>query len=186
MSTPILPQATTLAHQLIAARVSSGDRALDATAGNGHDTVFLCALVGEEGQVHAVDLQVEAIEATQDRVGPVPQLTLELGDHSSMRECPFEHCEAAMLNLGYLPGGDKCITTTPQSTVAALDRISEMLEPRGILTITVYTGHPGGEEEAEAVRDWAEALDQHHFAVARYEFLNQRNPPPHLIAVERR
>ncbi|WP_328133307.1 class I SAM-dependent methyltransferase [Paenibacillus validus] len=50
----------------------------------------------------------------------------------------------------------------------------------------LYTGHPGGPEEAEAVEAWAAALPQADYQVLTYRFLNQRNRPPYVIAIEKR
>lgn len=38
-----------------------GDTVIDATAGNGHDTVFLAQLVGRQGRVWAFDVQSSAL-----------------------------------------------------------------------------------------------------------------------------
>ena len=94
--------------------------------------------------------------------------------------------QAVMFNLGYLPGGDKSIVTRAESTVIAIRIAAELLAPGGILTIVVYTGHPGGEEEAAAVESCCAGLEQERFTVARWAFLNQVSRPPYLIAVERR
>jgi len=45
------------AQQLLKATVEEGDTVVDATAGNGHDTLFLAQLVGDSGQVYAFDVQ---------------------------------------------------------------------------------------------------------------------------------
>ncbi len=59
-----------------------------------------------------------------------------------------------MFNLGYLPGADKSCITRTVSTLAALDAALLFLAPGGLLTVVVYSGHPGGQEEAQAVREW--------------------------------
>ena len=57
-----------LTHAFLADRVRPGDFCIDATAGNGHDTVFLCSLVGETGRVLAFDIQPPAVENTNARL----------------------------------------------------------------------------------------------------------------------
>ena len=59
---------TDIAHLLLAARVQEGDTVIDATAGNGGDTVFLAQRVGDTGRVHAFDIQQLAIENTRKRL----------------------------------------------------------------------------------------------------------------------
>ena len=59
-----------------------------------------------------------------------------------------------VFNLGYLPGSDKLIRTTPADTVAALNAAKTLLKPKGLLLVTAYRGHEGGLAEAEAVAHW--------------------------------
>ena len=185
------PRATELAHELVAGRLRPGDRAIDATAGNGHDTVFLAEIIGEGGKVFGFEVQAEAIAGTERRLaeaGLAGRAELRVCGHECMAEyLPDEtRVRAVMFNLGYLPGGDKTVITRPESTVAAIRVAADLLEPGGILTIVLYTGHEGGEEEAAAVETCCAGLEQERFAVVRYGFLNQANRPPYLIAVERR
>src|SRR5262249_21317060 len=129
--------------------------AIDATAGNGHDTRFLLECVGASGRVFAFDLQAEALAHTARAAGDVSNLTLFTRDHAEMRDAiPPEyhgHVGAVMFNLGYLPGGDHSITTQPTSTLKAISAALELLRPGGVLTVLAYTGHLGGAEEADAV-----------------------------------
>lgn len=176
---------TQQAHELLASHVH-GALAVDATAGNGHDTLFLANLVGSTGTVWAFDIQPEALRNTATRLGE-HQVSVELrlnsmsaaptgenlsrviaieADHAEMAQhLPVEmrgRVAAIMFNLGYLPGADKrCITTT-SSTLAALDVAIEFLAPGGVLTVVVYPGHAGGQEEAEAVRCWFEHTASEH------------------------
>jgi hypothetical protein len=92
---------------------------------------------------------------------------------------------AIMFNLGYLPGGDKALTTEPETTLAALEHAVHYLRPGGVITVVQYVGHEGGAAEAEAVDAWAADLNQARFQALSYRFVNQRNAPPRLLAVER-
>ena len=148
---------TESAHSEIARVLSSGDVAIDATAGNGYDTLFLANAVGELGHVYAFDIQPEAIERTSERLQTegVKHVTLVEGSHARLREfIPESHhgkVAAVMFNLGYLPRGDKQITTRTESTLGAVEQSIELLRPGGMMTIVAYVGHSGGLEEAEAV-----------------------------------
>lgn len=170
-----------------------GAVAVDATVGNGHDTLFLARQVGPSGRVHGFDVQAEALRSTRcrlDQAGVAECVVLHQQGHESMREAlpPEVHgrVQAVMFNLGYLPGGsDKTCTTHPATTLPALDAAAELLAPGGVITVVLYTGHPGGSDEAAAVRAWAEALPQEKFRALSYRFVNQQNDPPRLLVVQR-
>ncbi|MDF1756107.1 MAG: class I SAM-dependent methyltransferase [Verrucomicrobiales bacterium] len=181
-----LPRAVQFSQWLIQSRVGPGDTVVDATVGNGHDTLFLAKLVGPEGSVLGFDIQESAIATTREKTASLPQVALHHAGHEEIGTYLEDSAKAAMFNLGYLPGNEKHIITLPDSTIAALGQMAERLLPGGMITIAVYTGHPGGPEEGRAVKDWAEALDQTCFSVIEYGFVNQKNSPPSLIAIERK
>lgn len=91
-----------------------------------------------------------------------------------------------MFNFGYLPGGDKTVTTTADSSVRAMQAAAALLAEGGLLTAVVYSGHPAGRTEAAAIEQWAAALPQEQYQVLHYRFTNQRNHPPQLLAIEKR
>jgi hypothetical protein len=88
-----------------------------------------------------------------------------------------------MFNLGYLPGASKEIMTRSETTLAALKQALTHLKMHGLVTLVLYPGHPGGEEEAEAVRSYAQQLPQ-AFAVTGYARINSLSPAPELIVIE--
>lgn len=183
-----LPRVTEMAHDFVRRRLRPGEAAIDATAGNGHDTVFLAELVGPGGRVDAFDIQPEAISATRARVAAHPQVHLHLCGHECLAEAVPGTVAAAMFNLGYLPLGDKSIATRPENTLAALAAVGQLLVPGGILTAVVYPGHPGGSEEAAAVESWFSSLEAARFRAASYRPLqgDSARRPPFLLVAERR
>lgn len=181
------------AHRLVSRTLEVGDLAVDATVGNGHDTLFLARQVGPEGQVVGFDVQSEAIEATRRRVqSEMSEAALRLV-HSGHENMP-EHLDESdhgtvggvMFNLGYLPGGDHSFTTTPETTRQALDHSAPLIRSGGIITIVAYPGHEGGTRETEMVEKWTSSLPQHTFRALSYQFVNQASDPPRLFAVEKR
>jgi predicted methyltransferase len=183
------------AHELAAHRIQPGDVCIDATAGNGVDTLFLAKAAGSGGMVHAFDIQEAALANTQQRLSKelserFTGVRLHLASHVHMKEIipPEQHGKVAaiMFNLGYLPGADHSLITTPSTTLPALSDALLLLRQGGVLTIAVYPGHEGGQAEAEAVDAWAQGLKQAEYQAVTYRFLNQRNTPPYLIAVEKR
>lgn len=182
MTAPERP--TARAHREVAAVLRPGDLAIDATAGNGHDTVFLAGLVGDAGKVLAFDVQAEAIAATRTRVdaaGLTGRVEFIHGSHAGLGDHVLPgSVSAVMFNLGYFPGGDHRLITRTEVTLAALDAALAVLKPGGILTIVCYPGHPGGDEESVAVMEWGIARGAEVF---RRE--GTLRPSPFLVRVIR-
>ncbi|MGO4890051.1 class I SAM-dependent methyltransferase [Anaerobacillus sp. MEB173] len=181
------------ARQLIDAAVSEGDIAIDGTVGNGHDTLYLAKIVGDNGRVFGFDIQEQAIANTKERLtneGFSDQVTLFQTSHDqakSLIPSPYHgKIKGAIFNLGYLPGGNKEIVTTPVSTISAVEQIIEMMAPEGILVLVIYHGHPEGQIERDQLLDYVTSLDQKLVHVLNYQFINQTNNPPFIIAVEKR
>lgn len=178
-------------HDLLTRLILPGDTVIDATIGNGHDTAFLANLVGVNGHVFGFDIQQEAIEATKQLLTEkhaADQVTLLRESHANMIELLPQQTEikAAIFNLGYLPGGDKTITTLADSTIKAIEAALSLLTVGGIVILVIYHGHPEGQTEKSAVLHYTEALPQEQFHVLEYRFINQRNNPPFVIAIEKR
>jgi ubiquinone/menaquinone biosynthesis C-methylase UbiE len=181
--------AVPLSHFYLRQRVRPGDMVLDATCGNGNDTLLLAELAGEEGRVWAFDLQPRAIAATRellDRRGRLGCVELIEAGHERLAEFVPAGLAAAVFNLGYLPGGAEIsLVTGPESTVSALEQTARLLKPGGIITISLYTGHEGGTEEVLAVEGWGASLDPRNFNVWCSRQLNRPGIAPYLVLVER-
>lgn len=154
---------TALAHEILRPHLIPGGTALDATAGNGHDTAFLARHLGPEGRVYACDIQPAALEQTRKRLaaeGLADRVECHARCHASLAAWlpPSIHGRilATTFNLGYLPSGNHLLTTQSTTTIAALAATREWMAPEGILTVMAYVGHPGGQEECEAVGAWME------------------------------
>ncbi len=179
---------TEILHDLVRPHLKPGDTALDGTAGNGHDTLFLAQCVGPTGRVLAWDLQPMALERTAALLAAhaVTWVELILGDHGDLDRSNEPEFAAAIFNLGYLPAGDKSITTSALSSVRAIGAAAAHLAPGGILTVLAYTGHSGGAEEAEAVGDLLAVLPGEEYDFREMLFSAGRSPPPRLFVVEHR
>ncbi|WP_318614148.1 class I SAM-dependent methyltransferase [Sporosarcina sp. YIM B06819] len=175
------------ARQLLHDTVVPGETVIDATAGNGNDTEFLAQFVGEDGHVIAFDIQQAALDATANRLGDLNErVTLVLDSHDNVEQYINGKIGGAIFNLGYLPHSeDLSIVTTPNSTIKAIHTMLGMLKKGGIIAISVYDGHEGGQEERDALLAYVKNLHQADVHVARYEILNQRNNPPFLIALQK-
>ncbi|QQE76224.1 methyltransferase domain-containing protein [Brevibacillus composti] len=184
----MFPNVLEVARTLIRERVSPGETVIDATMGNGNDTMFLAGLVGGEGKVIAYDIQPQAIEKTRERLereGLLDRVEMRLASHEEMEQVSGS-VGAIMFNLGYLPGGNKEITTQAASTVRAIEAGLALLKPGGIMTVMIYWGHPAGQREKEAVVSFCSQLSQMEYLVLHYQYLNQQNQAPFLLGIERR
>lgn len=180
------------AHRLIAPHLPIGACAIDATVGNGHDTVFLAQCVGLSGQIYGFDIQPQALQTTALRLqqqGLANSVSLLEASHARMAELiPVERhgqVQAIMFNLGYLPGGDKSIMTLADSSLLALQAASSLLAPPGIMTVMVYPGHQGGDSEAQAVTAWCQALAGRRFVVEMIESQHPKPQSPRLFALRK-
>ena len=179
---------TDLAQLLVARVLSAGDCAVDATVGNGHDTLFLAKAVGPSGRVYGFDVQAEALAMARRTVAGMENVTLFHAGHERMADhLPAEaegQIAAAMFNLGYLPGADAAVITRAETTLSALDLALILVRVGGVVSVVVYPGHDGGAGEADAVRAWARALPG-EFAASVHARVNTRTPAPELILIER-
>jgi hypothetical protein len=189
--------------------------AVDGTCGNGHDTLFLartlCAIGGKPCGLFSFDVQPAALAAGRaalDREGLTACVRLLLKNHARLARV-LERAEdwppslaairrtdggapaslrlaAAMYNLGFLPGGDKRVVTTPADTLVSLQGAAAALAPQGILTVHAYGGHPGGMEELRAVEAWCAALPFARWTAARYALCNKARNPEALFLVAKK
>jgi len=182
---------TDLAQEFLRPIINSGDIVVDATAGTGQDTLFLCQCVGASGQVFAFDIQAVALQQTNDlleKSGYADQVTLIHQSHADIvpalqAVAVRKHSvKAIMFNLGYLPNGDQTIITQVETTLAALNGALSLLAAGGLITICLYPGHLGGKTESQAVISWCEALKA-PFVAHHFRTLNRESPPT-LVIIE--
>ena len=176
------------AKELLSSTVSEGDIAIDGTAGNGHDTLFLAELVGDTGQVFAFDVQAQAIQATTERIAQAnlsSRVTLIHDGHEHVGRYVQEEVAGAIFNLGYLPGSDHEIVTKGSSTIEAISSLLDLLKVGGLIVLVVYHGHEGGKEEKDELLSFVRQLPQSYVHVLCNQFLNQANDPPFIIALEK-
>ena len=172
-----------MAHDFLAQVITKDDVVVDATMGNGHDTLFLAKLAK---QVYAFDIQEQALEKTSQRLkeAGLTNVELLLRGHETVDQFVTE-VKAAIFNLGYLPSADKSIITQPQTTIEALDKLCQMLVKGGRIAIMIYYGHEGGDIERDAVMDFVSQLPQQEYTATIYRTLNQINNPPFLVMIEK-
>lgn len=175
--------------EILVPRIRLGDTVLDMTAGRGRDTLFLAQAVGPSGKVHAFDIQSAALAETRhllEEEGVADWVTLYEADHARVQEFVSEPVNLAMFNLGYLPGSDHSVRTQAKSTLQALQGVLQLLVEKGILVLTIYRGHPGGEEEASSVQEFLTTLPCKNYSVLQGQYINQGDKTPYWILVQKK
>jgi predicted methyltransferase len=176
------PRPTGLVQGILSAIVKPGDWVIDATAGNGYDTLFLAERVGPMGKVLAFDVQAAAIEAARERIaaaGFAARVAFYHESHALMEaQVAARSVALVMFNLGYLPGAEHELTTETATTLAALEAAARLLVAGGALSVICYPGHPAGAVEAQAVAAWLTAQAAKGWRVAKYEQVGTRRPAP--------
>ena len=170
----------TLHKQFIEPHIFKGAVAADFTMGNGHDTLWLCQQVGENGRVYAFDIQEQALNNTRallSRELPYENYTLIHDSHANALEHIHEPINVGMFNLGYLPGGDKSVTTLRPSTLAAVEAAISLLAPDSILLVAVYPGHAEGEAEGEMLREYFSGLSRFRYCAGIFKLVNSPTSP---------
>lgn len=169
--------------------IEKGNVVIDATMGNGYDTVYLGNLVGETGKVYAFDVQEEALTSTRKKVirdNMEDRIELILDGHENLDKYVKEEVSCVVFNLGYLPRAKHVVITKADTTLQAIKKSLELLKPNGIISIAAYIGHEGGLDEKNYVCEYLNNLDQKQYNVLHMEFTNQINNPPQLILVEKK
>lgn len=186
---------------MLAEVLRPGDTVIDLTAGQGRDTMALAMAVGPTGRVVAFDVQRPALDLAARTlraagfpvtewisgadVSEGPGIYLAHACHSALGTFVTTPIRGAVANLGYLPGGDPALTTTPATTCHALKVAMDLLLDGGRLAVTVYPGHPGGGAEAEAVEQLLTALPRERWQVLRLAVANVATAPYLLVAEKR-
>ncbi len=166
--------------QFILTHIGEGDTVVDFTMGNGHDTEFLSKAVGESGKVYAFDIQRAAVDSTAKRLreASCPEnYTLICDSHHNVKKYVTEPIRAGMFNLGWLPGGDKSITTMRETTMPAIEAAIELLGDDAILNIAVYPGHPEGDAEGKMIEEYLEGISRFKVCATKVKIVNSASSP---------
>lgn len=174
-----------LAHRFWGDIVTPGDCVIDATCGNGHDTAVLCrlALTPTSGWVCAIDIQAKALELTkgllQSQLAPtlMSRVNFALGCHAFLLAKSSLQPKLIVFNLGYLPGGDKSLTTNAHTTLQGISAAQSLLMPGGAISITCYPGHPEGAVEEKLLLDEVAKLSPQEWSCSWHRWLNRSKAP---------
>ncbi|GMA53217.1 rRNA methyltransferase [Alicyclobacillus contaminans] len=186
----MVESALQFSHTLLAEVLTDDDHVVDATMGNGNDTVFLANAVQPHGKVYAFDVQDQALDKTKQRLveqGLVEQTKLILDGHENLKSYLTENepIKAGIFNLGYLPKSDKNLITMPATTKQALETLLSHLVSKGRVLLVSYYGHTGGKEELNMLNHYCQSLPQEEYNVLKYQFINQKNEPPFYFVLKK-
>lgn len=175
-------QITEWCHHFIREHVKEGDCCIDATAGNGNDTLVLCELVGPTGSVIAFDIQEQAIANTKKRLqehGVLERANVVLDSHTNMKNYAKEDSVSCItFNFGYLPGGDHALATKKESSIEAIYEGLRLLKKGGMMSLCIYSGGDSGFEERDAILEELKQMDRKKYLVIVSEYYNRPNNPP--------
>lgn len=178
-----------ISKNVISQVVKSGDICIDATAGRGFDTAFLCELVGENGKVVSFDIQKSAIDSTAQLLaerGLSDRAELVLGSHTDMDKYALpESVSCITFNFGWLPGGDHNVHTKKTSSLEAVGKSLSLLKEGGLLSMIIYYGRENGFEERDALLEYAKSIESSEFTVVTADFSNRTNCYPIPVFVYR-
>lgn len=169
-------------HRFMSEHIKSGGVCIDATAGRGRDTAFLCSLVGNTGKVFAFDIQEAAIKETRELLkseGYSDTVTLIRDCHSNMgRYLKPLTVDGIMFNLGRLPFGDPNIFSMPETTIRAVEEGLKLLKPKGVMSICIYCGKENGYDEKNELLGYIKTIDNKQFEVITLDFPNRKGDFP--------
>jgi len=175
-----------LAHAYWKEILQNGGIAIDATCGNGHDTVQIAQLLlsNSDSWIYALDVQQCALDSASNLfIHSLPELrrmriSLHKICHSELDRLPLRAAPRLIVyNLGYLPGGDKTLTTQTATTLLSLEKAELLLAPGGAISATCYPGHPEGDKEEKAVIEWAEQLSCSKWQVCHHKWISRKAAP---------
>jgi len=180
-------QITSYIQHFIQEHVKEGDFCIDATAGNGNDTLFLCQLTGKSGKVLAFDIQKIALDCTKKLLGKHGcRAELIMDTHVNMgKYVKKETVDCIVFNFGYLPKGNHAICTKPESSIAAIEAGLSLLKKDGIMTLCIYSGGDSGFQEKDVLLSYLKTLDFKKYLVIVSSYYNRPNCPPIPVIIQK-
>lgn len=171
-----------VSQRFIKRHLPEGGFAIDATAGNGGDTLLLCETLGPKGRVLAMDVQAQAVNNTRkllEEKGYAHMVQVVQDSHANLEQYAApESADCVVFNFGWLPGGDHNVFTQKESSLTAIEKGLTCLKPGGIMSLCVYYGRNNGYEERDAILNYVRQLDHRSYTVLVVDFANRINDPP--------
>lgn len=169
-----------LTHNIIKSYCKNFDLAVDCTLGNGQDCDFLRE---NFKKVYAFEIQEEAAKKYLEK--NYNNVEVIINSHEYIKDYIKEEVDCIMYNLGFLPGGDKNITTIYEASLESIKESLELIRPGGFITVAAYPGHEEGRKEKEGLYSFFKTLPKNKFGVMEHNFFNRNSNSPSLIIIEK-
>jgi methylase of polypeptide subunit release factors len=118
------------------------DVAIDATVGNGYDTLFLS---NHYKKVIGIDIQELAIKRSKEKTKDLSNVEIYLEDFNNISK--YNYANLIVFNLGFLPGSNRKVKTQDYTSNQAILNAYKILD--GKMLVACYIQHEGGYEEYE-------------------------------------
>ena len=177
-----------VARKLLVDKVKLANVIMDATCGNGFDTLFLAENADANSKIFAFDIQSEAIKSSKILLAEnklSDKVTWICDNHINFEQYVSNKIDIVVLNLGYLPSGDKNCTTTATTTSILLEKLILNLNVGGVIAITAYPGHSEGQAENIKLREFLQKLSSKVFTVGIFKMLNHSDKAPVFYILEK-
>ena len=182
----LIVKTTALVMDIVSSYINEGDFVIDCTMGNGNDTLSLAKLTGadhgaEGALVYALDVQDKALESKGIHLVKDSHVNL-----AKYIEAAGRQPSAIIFNLGFMPGQDKSILTSVDTTMQAVEAALDNIMEDGIISVVTYCGHPEGREEHDKLLEYFAALPSKRYHVAFFDMINQKKTAPSVFFVTRK
>ncbi|MGI6781586.1 MAG: class I SAM-dependent methyltransferase [Acholeplasmataceae bacterium] len=167
-----------LSHEILSSLLRKKDIIIDATLGNGYDSLFISPLVS---QIYAFDIQEQALKTSKETLKNISNVKCILDSHLNYKN-HLNYYDGVIFNLGYLPTGNKSVTTTAKTTIETLDNMLNDNLARFILVV-VYPKHPEGQIESKALLNYIANTSNYDVKLLNY---NQEIIQDYIILFEKR
>lgn len=157
--------------------------AVDMTVGRGNDSKYILDNTEVE-KLYGFDIQKEAADAAKNLIGKDNRFIFHLQSHEKVDQIIKEGLDLVIYNLGYLPGGNKEVTTDYKSTIKSLEKTLGLMNAGGLIILTIYPGHPAGKIESEKIEKYLANIDPKKYAVMKLAYQNRPNNPPYIVMIQ--
>ena len=170
---------TDIAHDFLLEAINEKSIAVDFTAGQGYDTLFLA---NHAQKVIAYDIQLEAVTQTKALLEEhhCQNAVLLHKSHERVNE-DVECFDIGIFNLGYLPHGNENITTDGDTVIRTLKKALNLLAGKGRIVLVLYPGFEAGKKESEQVEAFCAQLPSKQYDTAKLIMTNRKNCPYMMI-----
>ncbi|MGL5379721.1 tRNA (mnm(5)s(2)U34)-methyltransferase [Clostridium sp.] len=170
-----------ISHYIINNFLENKDKAIDCTLGNGFDTDFLSENFNE-----VISFDIQKIACDNYILKNKENVRVINDSHHKLGVYIEGTVDCIMYNLGFLPGGDKEITTLHQTSLESIKQGLEILNSGGIMSICIYKGHNEGKKEESCILEYLKELPKNKFGVMSHNYLNRVDTAPSLVIIEKK